>query len=78
MPPWLLGIICRTKPGFRDICTGSIVGTRDRSGPFDRAAMQVRIYAYCQKRPLEIIANAALAFYKDIGGPTPTGGDRLK
>jgi hypothetical protein len=42
---------------------------------FDRAAMQVWIYDYCQKHPLEIVANAALAFYREIGGPVPTGGD---
>jgi hypothetical protein len=43
---------------------------------FDRAAMQVWVYDYCQKHPLALVANAALAFYREIGGPVPTGGDR--
>jgi hypothetical protein len=42
---------------------------------FDRSAMQLWVYNYCQKKPLDVVANAALAFYKEIGGPTPTGGN---
>ena len=43
---------------------------------YDEAAMQVWFYNYCQKQPLDVVANAALAFYKELGGPTPTGGNR--
>jgi hypothetical protein len=49
---------------------------RQQLRDFDRAGMQLWIYNYCEKRPLEIIANAALAFYRTLGGPIPTGGDR--
>jgi hypothetical protein len=45
---------------------------------FDRAGMQLWVYTYCQKHPLDIVANAALAFYRELGGPIPTGGDRSK
>lgn len=43
--------------------------------PYDRAELQVWVYDYCQKHPMDIIANAGLAFYRAVGGPIPTGGD---
>jgi len=43
---------------------------------FDRAGLQLWVYNYCQQHPLELVVNAALAFYKEVGGPTPTGGNR--
>lgn len=43
---------------------------------FDEAGMQLWIYNYCQKHPIDPVANAALAFYRELGGPTPTGGNR--
>jgi hypothetical protein len=42
---------------------------------FDRAGMQLWFYNYCQQHPLTQIVNAALAFYRELGGPVPTGGD---
>lgn len=43
--------------------------------PYDRAELQVWVYDYCRKHTMDIIANAGLAFYRAVGGPTPTGGD---
>lgn len=43
---------------------------------YDRASMQIWIYDYCQRKPLDIVANAGLAFYREVGGPIPTGGDQ--
>lgn len=40
---------------------------------FDRAGMQLWVYGYCQKHPFELIADAALAFYQELGGPSPMG-----
>ena len=40
---------------------------------FDQARMQLWVYDYCQKHPVELIADAALAFYRELGGPSPTG-----
>jgi hypothetical protein len=39
---------------------------------FDRAGMQIWVYGYCQKHSLQLIADAALAFYRELGGPSPT------
>ena len=36
--------------------------------PWDRNGMQVWINNYCEKHPLENVANAALAFFKTLGG----------
>jgi hypothetical protein len=44
-------------------------GIRD----FDRTGMQLWVYGYCQKNPAQLIADAALAFYRGLGGPSPTG-----
>lgn len=42
---------------------------------FDRAGMQIWVYGYCQKHSLQLIADAALAFYRELGGQSPTGGN---
>jgi hypothetical protein len=42
---------------------------------FDRAGMQLWVYGYCQKHSLQLIADAALAFYRELGGPIPTAGN---
>jgi hypothetical protein len=49
---------------------------KDQIRSFDRAGLQLWVYNYCQKHPLDIVANAALAFYRSLGGPIPTGGDQ--
>jgi hypothetical protein len=42
---------------------------------FDRAGMQLWVYGYCQQHSAQLIADAALAFYRGLGGPSPTGGN---
>jgi hypothetical protein len=37
--------------------------------------MQLWVYGYCKKNPAQLIADAALAFYRVLGGPSPTGGN---
>ena len=36
--------------------------------PWDEAGMRLWIYDYCQRHPIDVVANAALAFYKALGG----------
>ena len=45
---------------------------------YDRAGMQLWVYQYCQQHPLDVVANAALALYRNLGGPIPTGGDQRR
>jgi len=35
---------------------------------WDQAGMRVWVYNYCQKHPIDVVANAALAFFKELGG----------
>ena len=35
---------------------------------WDQAGMRVWIYNYCQQHPVDVVANAALAFFKELGG----------
>jgi hypothetical protein len=35
---------------------------------YDRTGMQLWIYNYCRQKPLDVVANAALALYKELGG----------
>lgn len=35
---------------------------------WDRNGMQIWMYNYCQKHPIDVVANAALAFFKALGG----------
>jgi hypothetical protein len=35
---------------------------------WDQAGMRVWIYNYCHKHPVDVLANAALAFFKELGG----------
>ena len=48
---------------------------RDKITDFDRAGMQVWVYGYCQRHSPQLIADAALAFYRELGGPSPTQGN---
>jgi hypothetical protein len=45
---------------------------------FDRAGMQLWIDGYCQKHAVQLIADAAEAFYRELGGRIPTGGNPPK
>jgi len=35
---------------------------------WDQAGMRLWIYNYCQKHPVDNVANAALSFFKELGG----------
>jgi hypothetical protein len=43
---------------------------------FDEAGLELWIYKYCRSHPIDVVINAALAFYRFLGGPAPIGGDR--
>jgi len=45
---------------------------------FDRAGMELWVYQYCQQHPIDVVINAALAFYRNLGGPIPTGGNQRR
>jgi hypothetical protein len=59
---------------------GYLFGVRSWDGlptrAFDRAGLQLWVYNYCQMDPLDVVANAALAFYRSIAVSPPTAGDR--
>ncbi len=59
---------------YEEWIEGYVEGIDSFSPPtarYDNAGMREWIYQWCQKNPLKMVANAAWAFWHEIGGKPP-------
>jgi hypothetical protein len=63
-----IGNYAQVERGFRVVYSDWRRGNTRPVRDYDNVGMQLWIYNYCRQHPLDVVATAALALYKELGG----------